>query len=88
VLMLTARDQIEDRVEGLDAGADDYPSSCGDSSERLGSATVGRPDLLADHDLLAEALSLRFNHEGFCDGDKGHRKTLRDHRFRRLRRYS
>jgi DNA-binding response OmpR family regulator len=26
VLMLTARDQIEDRVEGLDAGADDYLS--------------------------------------------------------------
>src|SRR3712207_6760603 len=24
VLMLTARDEIEDRVEGLDAGADDY----------------------------------------------------------------
>jgi DNA-binding response OmpR family regulator len=24
ILMLTARDQIEDRVEGLDAGADDY----------------------------------------------------------------
>src|SRR5215212_7265343 len=24
VLMLTARDQLEDRVEGLDAGADDY----------------------------------------------------------------
>ena len=24
VLMLTARDQVEDRVEGLDAGADDY----------------------------------------------------------------
>ena len=26
VLMLTARDAIEDRVEGLDAGADDYLS--------------------------------------------------------------
>jgi DNA-binding response OmpR family regulator len=26
VLMLTARDQVEDRVEGLDAGADDYLS--------------------------------------------------------------
>ena len=24
ILMLTARDQVEDRVEGLDAGADDY----------------------------------------------------------------
>src|SRR5215217_3826133 len=27
--------------------------------------------------LLAEALSLRFNHEGFCDGHKAHRKTPR-----------
>src|SRR5215831_9682784 len=24
ILMLTARDQLEDRVDGLDAGADDY----------------------------------------------------------------
>ena len=27
VLMLTAKSEIEDRVAGLDAGADDYPNS-------------------------------------------------------------
>jgi hypothetical protein len=27
--------------------------------------------------LLAEPLSLRFNHEGFCNGHKAHRKTPR-----------
>jgi hypothetical protein len=38
--------------------------------------------------LLDEPLSLRFKQEEFCDGDKAHRKTLRDHRFRRLRHHS
>jgi hypothetical protein len=38
--------------------------------------------------LLARPLSLRFKQEEFCDGDKAHRKTLRDHRFRRLRHHS
>lgn len=35
------------------------PSSCGGSSEKPGPATAGRIGLLADHDLLAEALSAR-----------------------------
>src|SRR3954452_382215 len=38
VLMLTARDAVDDRVEGLDAGADDYlvkPSRLGELRARL-----------------------------------------------------
>src|SRR5688500_18680295 len=38
VLMLTARDAIEDRIEGLDAGADDYlvkPFDVGELKARL-----------------------------------------------------
>jgi DNA-binding response OmpR family regulator len=60
VLMLTARDQIEDKVEGLDAGADDYTSlslspspsfwhACGPSregpGERVGPARSSRPGM-------------------------------------------
>ena len=33
ILVLTARDAVESRVEGLDAGADDYPQSEDDSRE-------------------------------------------------------
>src|SRR5215207_7547807 len=36
-----------------------------------------RPFYIRPYSLLAEALSLRFNHEGFCDGHKAHRKTPR-----------
>jgi len=42
VLLLTARDAVEDRVTGLDAGADDYlanPFSCAELSARLRALT-------------------------------------------------
>lgn len=54
VLMLTARDAVADRVEGLDAGADDYlikPFSFAELNARLRalirSAPPGRPAVLA-----------------------------------------
>jgi two-component system OmpR family response regulator len=66
VLMLTARDEVEDRVRGLDAGADDYlckPFSLDELLARVralirrGSADFGRRvavgDLVVDTDLLA-----------------------------------
>jgi hypothetical protein len=40
-------------------------------------ASVGRGAHLDDHDLLTEALSLRFNQEEFCDELYLHRKTPR-----------
>jgi hypothetical protein len=51
-----------------------------------GAATVGKADRLAGHDLPAQALSLRFNHEGFCDGSYVHRKTPPSPSSRALRR--
>jgi two-component system OmpR family response regulator len=45
VLMLTARDAVEDRIEGLDAGADDYlvkPFSFGELFARLRALVRGR----------------------------------------------
>lgn len=49
VLMLTARTQVEDRVEGLDAGADDYLAKPFAFSELLARvrALVRRPRLIA-----------------------------------------
>jgi two-component system response regulator MprA len=47
VLMLTARDAIEDRVEGLDAGADDYlvkPFALAELLARLRALLRRRPD--------------------------------------------
>ena len=56
VLMLTARDAVEDRIEGLDAGADDYlvkPFDVGELQARL-RALVRRA---ITHDGQPEALS-------------------------------
>ena len=41
--------------------------------EQAGGAVVPREN----PKILAQALSLRFNQEGFCDGHKAHRKTPR-----------
>lgn len=58
VLMLTARDAIEDRITGLDSGADDYlakPFSFGELAARLRAlirrGSVARPVLLEVGDL-------------------------------------
>ena len=73
VLMLTARDTIDDRVRGLDAGADDYltkPFSFRELLARIHALlrrdSQLRPDLLEIGDLIVDSISHRVsraNHE-------------------------
>ena len=65
VLMLTARDAVEDRVRGLDAGADDYlvkPFSFAELAARLRAVgrrgTVERPAILTVGDLELDPATL------------------------------
>ena len=66
VLMLTARDAVEDRVEGLDTGADDYlvkPFSFAELIARLRAlarrAPVERPSVVAVGDLRLDPAARR-----------------------------
>jgi two-component system OmpR family response regulator len=66
VLMLTARDAVEDRVAGLDGGADDYltkPFSFAELGARLRALVrrgpVARPPLLQVGDLVLDPASRR-----------------------------
>ena len=72
LLMLTARDAVADRVQGLDAGADDYltkPFSLAELSARLRALTrraaPERPPQLAVGDLRLDPASLTA-HRGAC----------------------
>jgi len=73
VLMLTARDAIEDRIDGLDAGADDYlvkPFDLGELKARL-RALMRRAGAAGDPDELAFAgLRLDRNRHGAVVGDE------------------
>ncbi len=67
VLMLTARDALEDRVPGLDSGADDYlakPFSFAELLARLRALSrrgpIERPVLLRVGDLRLDSASIRY----------------------------
>jgi two-component system response regulator MprA len=73
ILMLTARDAVEDRIDGLDAGADDYlvkPFDVGELKARL-RALLRRSSGNGDPEALSfEELRLDSARHGVCAGDR------------------
>jgi two-component system response regulator MprA len=80
ILMLTARDAVADRIEGLDAGADDYlvkPFDVGELKARL-RALLRRQAGGADPDVLTFAeLRLDDGRHGVAVGDDGFAELTR-----------
>ena len=73
VLMLTARDAVEDRIDGLDAGADDYlvkPFDVGELKARLRALLrrASADDVVADA-LVFDELRLDPARHGVAVGD-------------------
>jgi two-component system, OmpR family, response regulator MprA len=70
VLVLTARDSVDDRVTGLDAGADDYlvkPFALGELQARVRALlrrTQGQRDVLGYADLTLDADARRVTRDG------------------------
>jgi two-component system response regulator MprA len=75
ILMLTARDQVADRIDGLDAGADDYmvkPFDVGELRARL-RALLRRsePATQGDRPVFAELMLDPARHGAVVSGERG-----------------
>lgn len=81
VLLLTARDAVADRVEGLDAGADDYlvkPFATDELLARIRALARRPKDGLVESILQAGTLSLNIQHCEVTDGRETIRLTFKE----------
>lgn len=81
VLLLTARDSIEDRVKGLDAGADDYlvkPFSYAELSARIRALTRRKPVDISSEKLNIADLEMDINARVVKRSDKNIILTQRE----------
>ncbi|MDB4939905.1 MAG: two component transcriptional regulator [Candidatus Doudnabacteria bacterium] len=81
ILMLTARDTVEDKVLGLDSGADDYLVKPFDFAELIARirALLRRPTVLVDENIVVGPLSLRTSQKQIFLNDKALELTLREY---------
>ena len=81
IIMLTARGELNDRVEGLDAGADDYLLKPFELKELLARvrALLRRPKLKTAEVLIAQDISIDNSKHTILKGDKELKVTLKEY---------
>ena len=86
ILMLTARDEISDKVKGLDCGADDYMTKPFDTSELLARvrALTRRQGEVVSEELAFGDLSLHLSSHCLRRGDKSVRLGFKEFEVLRL----
>lgn len=86
ILMLTARDEVSDKVKGLDCGADDYMTKPFDSSELLARvrALTRRQGEVVSEELTFGDLSLHLSSHCLRRGDKSVRLGFKEFEVLRL----
>lgn len=81
ILMLTARGEVEDRIEGLDSGADDYlvkPFAMEELIARI-RALLRRPSVALCDELSVQDVCINCNTRTVAVGDKPVKLTLKEY---------